>query len=455
MNHKVDQWIDDHFDQLLSDLGDSIRIPSVYGEKSGENEPYGRDVRRALDHALAVADRLGFRTKDLDGHAGYAEYGQGCEELGVLSHLDVVPAGEGWDCDPFGAVLLEDRMVGRGTRDDKGPAFCAMYALAAVKACGLPLRRRVRLIMGCNEESGMLCMDHYLRHESAPTLAFSPDGDYPVVNAEKSSYFAIFKKEFASEITVQGGTAPNMIPGSAVATVPLAAEAAAPAAERFALETGFQAEVEPMETGCRIRVTGRQGHAATPEEGKNALQGMVALLVRLPLGEADHQALETIYRAFALDLYGQGMGIDMEDPTGRTTANLPILSWDEKGYRMHIDIRCPVSLTKERLDELVQRAMGDARAELLYYNKGLYVPPEDELVRELLKVYRQRTGTEAQPVRCGGGTYARKLPRAVAFGIEYEGSGTGAHQANEFARFEELRFNAKIIADAMIALAGE
>ena len=455
MNKHVDQWIDDHFEQLLADLQASIQIPSVYGEKAAEDAPYGREIRRALDHALQVAERLGFETKDVFGHACYAEYGEGEETLGVLSHLDVVPAGQGWDYDSFGAVLLDDRIVGRGARDDKGPAFCALYALAALKACRIPLRRKIRLIMGCNEESGMLCMDHYLQHEAPPTLAFSPDGDYPVVNAEKSSYFAIFKKEFPSQLSIKGGTAPNMIPGTAEAVVPLSPESVRPEADCFASETGYGVSVKTDGQGCRIEVTGKQGHAAVPEEGKNALQGLIALLVRLPLPQQDLQEVETVYRAFKLEKYGESMGIDREDPTGRTTANLPIIDWNENGYRLQIDIRCPVSLSKEELDAAVQAAMGDAEAELLYYNKGLYIPPEDELVGNLLRVYQERTGIQAEPVRCGGGTYARKLPHAVAFGIEYEGSGTGAHQANEFARFEELRFNAKIIADAMIALAGE
>lgn len=455
MNRQVDQWIDDHFQEMLEDLQDSICIPSVYGEKSSEHEPFGKEVGRALDHALSVASKLGFQTKNLSGYAGCADYGQGEEELGILSHLDVVPAGEGWTHDPFEGVLKEDRIIGRGTRDDKGPAFCALFALAAVKECGVPLRRKVRLIMGCNEESGMLCMDHYLRCEQPPTLAFSPDGDYPLVNAEKSSYFAIFRKEFESEISIESGTAPNMIPGKAEAVIPLIPADISSELQVFAEETGYQIEAEAVEEGCKITVTGIQGHAATPEEGKNALQGMIALLVCLPLSETDHQALQTIYNAFKLERYGESLGIDMSDPTGRTTANLPIMTWNEKGYRLQIDIRCPVSLTKERLDETLQRAMQDATAELLYYNKGLYIPPDDELVSKLMAVYQERTGSNSDPVRSGGGTYARKLPHAVAFGIEYDGSGSGAHRADEFARFEELRFNAKIIADAIIALAGD
>ncbi|EGD49950.1 peptidase M20, partial [Thermoanaerobacter ethanolicus JW 200] len=67
--------------------------------------PYGEGVAKALDKALEIAQSLGFRTKNVDGYVGYAEYGEGEEMIGVLGHLDVVPEGDGWTYPPYGAEI--------------------------------------------------------------------------------------------------------------------------------------------------------------------------------------------------------------------------------------------------------------------------------------------------------------------------------------------------------------
>ena len=199
MNAIVDRWISDHKDEIVKALQESVRIPSVEGTAEA-GAPFGANVKRALDHALELGKGFGFETRDMDGYIGLIDHGEGEETLGIMCHLDVVPEGEGWDHPPYGAEIVDGNIVGRGTMDDKGPAISAIYALAAVKAAGLKMRRKVRIMLGCDEESGWGCMSHYYEHEKMPDMAFSPDADYPVVNSEKGIVHATFIRRFSSKL---------------------------------------------------------------------------------------------------------------------------------------------------------------------------------------------------------------------------------------------------------------
>ena len=156
-------------DEIISDLRAMVNIKSILDEStSEENAPFGKDVRRALDRFIEMAERDGFKAVDVDGYAGYIEYGEGEECVGVLGHLDVVPLGENWDFDPLGCEEKDGYLFGRGTSDDKGPTMAAYHALKILKDNNVKLDRRVRLIVGCDEEAGFRCMEYYKQHEVIP-----------------------------------------------------------------------------------------------------------------------------------------------------------------------------------------------------------------------------------------------------------------------------------------------
>ena len=136
---------------MIAALQQNLRIPSVQGPAK-PGAPYGADVRRSLDHALETAKALGFSVTNMDGQMGWCEYGCGEEMIAVLGHLDVVPAGDGWTCDPWGGEVRDGKIWGRGTTDDKGPSFAALYALAALRDSGLPVKRRIRVLLAGRED---------------------------------------------------------------------------------------------------------------------------------------------------------------------------------------------------------------------------------------------------------------------------------------------------------------
>ncbi len=439
MSSITDKYIDEHFDSLVEDLQAMVRIPSVEAEAvpTSDNEPkkpFGENVRKAADLMLDLAGKKhGFKVKDGDGCYVIAEEGVlgSREMLGIICHLDVVPEGSGWEHPAFGAEIHDGKIVGRGTVDDKGPAMAALYALKAVRDCGYDLRRGVRLIFGLNEETGMRCIEEYLKNERTPDIAFTPDGSYPLCNSEFGICHATFRKEYNSDIFFKSGVAANVVPPEATAVV----------------------------YGDEYKTTGIQTHASTPWEGENAAQKMINLLEDIELANSeDVKVLKVLKRHLGKGYNGEGFGLFYEDETGKQTLNLGLVNWDKNGFEMTLDLRCPSAVRPETVKEKLCEAFAECGAELKSFNfsEGYYLSPDTEIVSKLMKVYQNRTGdTESKPIVMGGGTYARHMPNCVSFGPEGYMDVCSCHIPNEYITLEQLRFNSKMLADAIIALACE
>ena len=167
-------------DEIFENLGRLVRYNSV---NSGElpGKPFGEGPAAVLEEGLKIAQELGFETVNLDNYCGYAEMGEGEEIIGIAGHLDIVPAGDGWHTDPFTMTKIGDRYYGRGTTDDKGPVIACLYAMKLLKESGADVKKRIRLIMGCNEETGSRCMRHYNEVAEPLTMGFTPDGNFPCI----------------------------------------------------------------------------------------------------------------------------------------------------------------------------------------------------------------------------------------------------------------------------------
>ena len=450
----TDQWIDAHREELLEHLTEFLRIPSVNGTPE-PGAPFGKEIRHALDYTLDLCRKLGLHTKNLDDKIGYADWGTGAEMLGILTHVDVVKADGGWSTPPFTPVIQNGILTARGIQDDKGAVIASIYALAAVKASGAPFRRTVRLLFGCDEEQQMRCLSHYLSSgERVPDLSFSPDAEYPVVNSEMHICSAEYSLSYRSSITVQSGTAVNAVPGTALAQIPLSVEEVP--IHSIHIPDGFQIDYIPQDDGCQIQIAGVPAHACVPHLGKNALQAMLYLLSQLPLPSADRQAVQALVNKFQMHYYGENLGLEYEDPSGRLTLNLGILDWNSTGYRLGIDLRVPVSMEMEQIRDTLDEAFrGVALRTAFRFRPGFYRSEHSELVSALAEVFAKRFGAQIPLVHMGGGTYARNLPNAVSFGPLMPGKDDQCHMSNESMLLDDLFFTVKVIADAIIALAVE
>ena len=440
-------WIEQTLPAQIEDLKALVRIPSVSrGDPAEEGKPFGKTVYEALQAALAIARRLGLKAWDVDGYCGVVEYGEGEEVLGILAHLDVVPEGEGWSVPPYSATEKDGRIIGRGTLDDKSPALSAIYALAAAKECGLEMKRRVRVILGCDEEIGSLGVEHYLKVEGQPTLAFTPDAEYPVVNSEMGIMHTTYEKHYPSQLRIDCGTAANVIPGVIRAELPVkAVPVHAPA--------GYTVTYDEN----RITVEGRGGHASMPEFAKNALQALMKILTVQPLPDADKETVRALYALWQFDMHGESLGIDVTDESGRTTYSPDVIRFDETGVRFIADCRHPFTAKAEDLlqkwDDAYGKA-GFARTDTVI-KPGHFIPADSELVSTLMNIYNELNGSDSKPLSMGGGTYAREMENAVAFGIVREGEESMCHMPDESISIEDIRFNTMCMAEAIRRLAAK
>ncbi|HWR23373.1 MAG TPA: dipeptidase PepV [Feifaniaceae bacterium] len=448
-------FIAETLDRQVQDLQALVRIPSVKGAPEGKL-PFGAPIQQALDFTLKLGEKLGFPGgRDIDGYAGYIETGAGEEMLGILTHLDVVPAGDGWTTEPFGGAIRDGRVYGRGAIDDKGPTVSALYALAAIQAADIPLKKRVRVILGCDEESGWACMTRYKQTEELPTIAFSPDGEYPLVYSEKAILQVSFKKKLRHKTVLKAsaGERPNVVPGIAEATAPISV-----GVPGFHTADGFSLATTAGEDGTRLIVTGLGAHASTPESGRNALLYLLKLLRTLDLPKEDASLVRFLADMLKMDLHGETLGLDTEDDSGRLTFNAGVLRWDEQEVSVTFDVRCPHSLPAEEALGRLKEALAPAgfEADHTRIQQGLLVPRDSELVQKLMGVYRAQTGdTKREPLAIGGGTYARAMTNAVAFGAEWPGDPMLAHMPDEYISIDDLRRNTLMLADAILALAME
>lgn len=463
---KIDAFIDAHKQEMLDDICELCRINS---EKMPYEEgmPYGPGAAECLDAALDMAEGYGFEVMDYDGYVGCVDMNELPKQLDILAHLDVVPAGEGWKVtEPFAPIVKDGRLYGRGTADDKGPAVAALYAMRAVKELGIPLKKNVRLIMGTDEECGSSDIEHYYRVEKEAPMTFSPDASYPVINTEKGRIPGHFTAEWEASgalpklVSIQAGTKVNIVPGKAAATVEgLGADALEAAAKTVEEETGIRFEFSYNEKHCVITAIGTGAHASTPQDGNNAITGLLTLLVRLPLASCPQ--VEMLKKVLGLmphgDVNGTTLGVDMEDDiSGRLTLAFSMLTVDETSLDGQFDTRCPVCASEETVLHVIKGAMAGVGITLL--NDSMtpphHVDGNSEFVKTLLKAYEDYTGLKGECQATGGGTYVHNLKNGVAFGASMPDTDNKMHGADEFAVVDELVMSAKMFAQVIVALCG-
>ncbi len=444
-----------HADELLESLAALIRIPSVESTPE-EDAPYGREVARCLQEALALCERLGFRTQHMDHRVGWCEYGDGKEMIAVLGHLDVVPAGDGWtEAEPFSGEVKNGRIYGRGAMDDKGPVVAALYALAALKDAGFAPSRRIRILFGTNEETGCQDMAWYRTHGGEmPVMGFTPDGEYPIINGEKGILNGTFARTLHQTgayrlLKFKGGTACNVSPAYAAAELSCPADAAG----RIAAD---QVTVTPIEGGIRVEAQGVSAHGSTPEQGENAIGRLAQALAQLPLEGELSDCMAFLADRIGMETRGESLGLAMRDSlSGELTVNLGVASFVDDTLSLTFSIRYPVTKTCDEVYPRVTRAftLGGFAETQMHHDAALYVPPESELIRKLCKVYESETGQKAELKCIGGGTYAKSMPGLVAFGPIFPGDEVREHKPDEYMEVERLLQNAEIIAAAIYELA--
>lgn len=445
----IKERISGYKQEMIEDLAKLVSFNSVF-ENPTQAHPFGEANARCLDAGLAIAEKCGMKPVNLDYYCGYGELGEGEQVIGVLGHLDIVPVGDGWNTDPLKLTQIDDKLYGRGVSDDKGAVIASAYAIRVLKDMGVSFNKRIRLIMGCNEESGSKCLAHYVEKEGHIDYGFTPDATFPGVFGEKGMIGATFSSTQTKIIHIQGGSVSNVVCGHCLTEIP------ADSCDVEKLKSYFEANhlnavIDEGKT-LTLDVRGVAAHASMPELGVNAIAHTMKALQEAGF---EDDFVSFYNEKIGLSVHGENSGIDFSDDYGPLTFNNGVISMEEGKITGTIDIRFPVTMTSEQIIGVMKKNFESTQGTLTVKNgvEPLFYPKDSDLVKSLLQAYQTVThDMESEPMTMGGGTYAKGIRNCIAFGCEFAGEDNHIHDANEVLDVDQLLLQAEIYAEALLNL---
>lgn len=477
---RIEEIIEQNFQDEINVLRHIISIQSVAQEPNDENikagKPFGEGVDRAYRYLLNKGESFGFTALDIDGYGGHLEFATNSDStendsykeiFAIAAHLDCVPIGDGWIKDPLGGEIYDGKLFGRGAYDDKGPAIASLFAMRALREAGFLPDKRIRLILGLDEETECYGMKYYLENEEMPDMGFTPDGDFPVIHGEKGILLFDIAKKFGKNQkgnlqlrNVKGGEADNMVASNARALInaanPKCYEDILKLAEEYITNADMDIKTRRLGKSLEIKIKGIPAHGASPWKGVNAVSLMMEFLGNIEFDSDDtNDFIEFFNIHIGQQTDGENLGILLcDDLSGNTILNVGGIEMDSESAHLTINVRYPVSFDEES----IYRGMEDV---LKKYNLGivkkankipLYLNPDSDFIKGLTEVYRDVTGdSESLPMVIGGGTYARYFDRNfVAFGAKFPGGEAVEHRADEYIRLDDLLLMTKIFAKALL-----
>lgn len=450
-------------DEIIKSTCELIQIPSVHEESEDSSKPFGDGAAKALEYILNLGKKLGFRTKNIDGYCGYIEFGEGEELVGIIGHLDVVPEGEGWTYEPFGGIIDDGKIYGRGAIDDKGPVIASLYAMKAVMEQA-KANKRVRLILGLNEEKGWKCINYYKKHEQWPTIGFSPDADFPCIYAEKGLLTVFLKQKYLTndDIIIKNidcnNNAINVVPKYCKIDLKVNCdkinkqELIDYAKHKIAINK-FAIEIQENE-GISLISHGISSHAAHPELGKNAIS-MALIIVNdiLQRYKIRFELLENFSELIGMEYNGESLGINREDESGKLTLNVGNCKMEQEQISLGLNLRIPVTIKINEIEaDLQNKISGNLGVSFEGRKEPLYISKENELIQILCDTFNEVTGNNEIPIAIGGATYARAFENCVSFGANMPGDKDMCHQVDEFIKIDNLIISSQIYAETIYKL---
>ena len=435
------EFLEEQRINMVEELMNFVSIDSVYDSKTATKEmPYGKGVSNALDYVAKLGERYGFEVDKCDGHCTELTIGEGNKMIGIFAHADVVPATGNWSDDPFSCKVLDGKVYGRGTSDDKGPFMAAFYAVLALKKAGLLKGYKVRFVVGGDEERGSSCLDYYFNvlKKPSPDYGFTPDADFPVIYGEKgiNDFFPEIAVEIPHVLKISGGAATNAV------------------CDKVEIELDNASEFVPYlkskkvsfkEDGNKVTILGKSAHGSTPELGDNA-----AIKTMKILGD--------FYNVKSLQKLADGLsdtsgkkfgGFCKTKLMGETTYCVGLISYEKGVLKFSINFRYPEVVKSSEYKEKFDAYFG-TKSKMGEESHVLFFDPESKLVKTLMQAYQEETGDKkSKPITIGGGTYAKHCENTVAFGALFPGRESVMHQPDEYMPEEDIYKSALIYARAI------
>lgn len=443
MNFKeqIHDYIHQHKDEIVNILKELIRIPSVRSEAE-ENAPFGAECARVLEFTKNLYEDNGFDT-ELDREGGYllSYYGEGKKSLGIFSHADVVPVGEGWSLTtPFEPNEIDGFLVGRGVMDDKAAVVASFFVARMIKELEIPFNSRLMLFTGSAEESGMGDIKNYLSKHTPPDFALVPDACFPLYRGNKGRILIKATRnsslcEIKSIVGIKAGT--NV--GEAVARLAFCDKIFEYLKEKNSESLSVARENDEIV----ISAKGIAKHTALPEGSVNAV-ALIADTLRgcEALSEKTRDICIFIY-GICSDYYGGYLGIACDDSDfGKLTFVNYGINADESSVTLDFNIRYGAAVDSEKMKAKLAEKFSEYgfSVEILDESIPHIVPADHPMLLALMNTFAKFTGeTDGKMYVNAGGTYAQRLPCAAEIGVTTKGgrpngtpAGHGAvHQPDE------------------------
>lgn len=461
MNETLNNYINKMKDKIIHSTCEIINIPSVFNDK--DDTPFGIHTVEALNYMLDLGKSFGFRTKNIDNKCGYIEFGEGNKLLGIIVHLDVVPAENDWTYSPFNASIDNNNIYGRGTIDDKGPAIATLYAMKAV-ADNYTLNKRVRLILGLNEENNWKCIERYKETEELPDVAFSPDANFPCIYAEKTIESIYLKQKYEKNPTIYiedistNNNAINVVPKLCSVTLRFDNSKITNVQDTIKNildKYDYNINIEEI-NNSHIKLTslGTASHAAHPELGCNAISKILIILnILFNKYNINLDILNYFVKYIGDDYTGKNLGIDFEDESGILTLNTAQFILEDNNLSIGFNLRIPVTYDYNNIEKEFKKYCSDnLDIVVARIQEPLYFKKTHPLVQQLCNIFNDYNNSNFEPMAIGGGTYARAFNNCISFGPQMPHAKDMCHQTDEFISIENLMFCTKVYSQTILEL---
>lgn len=457
MNNNFEQIVMNNKEEIIKTLQELIQIKSVYDESTKTAlTPFGKGINDALKYMEKKAKEDGFEVLNDNGYALEISYGEGEKNVGVLCHLDVVPEGKNWMYPPYEARIVDNKIYGRGSTDDKGPLIASYFALKFIKDANIKLKNKIKLILGTDEETAWRGIHHYLKSHPLPDLGFSPDCSFPLVYGEKGRMAIDLKIKDVNKcavstdalISLKGGERYNVVidEATAIARINVVDEFM-----KYLKENHLEGDVTEKDSKYEYFLKGTAAHAMEPEKGINAGTHLCNFFKNY----TSNQLVKYVAENHHLDFNLNNMGLSYTDyEMGPITCNIGIIDINPDNTRVTLDIRYPERYDVENFKKVYANILSKYNLEITNFEHKVphYVSPNSELVKALYEAYVKNTNDSAhKPFTVGGGTYASILENGVAYGMGFPYEEELAHQPNEFLDIDSLLKGILIYIDAILA----
>ena len=467
-DRQIKEWIEENKEKIIKEWIEICKIPAIKAEPS-ENAPFGKECARALLMCTDLFKKHGFDT-EVYHKSGYSlvSFGNGEKTIGIFTHSDVVPVGDDWlYTNPFEPIVKDGALIGRGVEDNKSGIIATLCAMEILRRYNIPLKSRLQLFIGSNEETGMEDIAAFCKEQQMPEISLIPDAEFPCSTGEKGicQMYATSEDELCDIIDFCGGEAFNIVLDKATAIIRYSAELEREITDK--IKDNDSISIEISDGTIRISAKGIAKHASIPEGSVNAAYLLAQLLADVKsLNDVDRKVMRDVAHILSCP-FGTSMGIDFCDELfGKLTFVNGIAAVKAKKLSLSFDMRYSSALDAEYLIKRTQDSFKHLGWTVkVEDNKPGFSIDEGSKIPEIFEgIYKEVTGFDKKSFKLGGGTYARNLKNAFSVGtftetadrntkvFEMPAGHGGAHQCDEMIDIESFFTAVRIIIHYLIAM---